>query len=136
MTDDSDVLLEVRTWRLESLRVLRLLGELDAFTAPRVRAILDEVVGVCHELRLIVDLTQLTFMASTGLGLLLEIRDRVGERGGHLIVILAPGSRPRRLFDLTRLTDHFEVAESLREAVHALRQMEHAPIRDGTGETP
>ncbi|WP_326640004.1 STAS domain-containing protein [Streptosporangium sp. NBC_01755] len=91
--DDPGALLEIRTWRLESLRILRLLGELDAFTALRVRARLDEVVLARRELRLIVDLTQLTFIASTGVGLLLEIREQVGERGGRLIVILAPKSR-------------------------------------------
>jgi len=136
MTGDSDMLLEVRTWRLESLWVLRLLGELDAFTAPRVRVTLDEVADAHRELRLIVDLTQLTFMASTGVGLLLEVRDWVGERGGHLIVILTPDSRPRRLFDLTRMADHFEVVESLREAVYALRQIERAPEGNETDEMP
>ncbi|MFI6509924.1 STAS domain-containing protein [Streptosporangium sp. NPDC050855] len=136
-TDDFDALLEVRTWRLESLRILRLLGELDVSTAPRVRAILDKVVSAPHEPMVIVDLTQLTFIASAGVGLLVEIRRRVGERGGRLIVILAPGSSPRRLFDLTGMRDYFEVAESLREAVGVLKRAEgDLARRGGTGEMP
>jgi anti-anti-sigma factor len=137
MADDPDALLEIRTWRLGSLRILRLLGELDAFTAPRVRATLDEVMAARREPGLIVDLTQLTFMASAGVGLLLEIQQRVSERGERLVMILASKSRPRRLFDLTRMTDHFEVADNLREAVRALRQVERdSVLRGGIGETP
>ncbi|MFI6513880.1 STAS domain-containing protein [Streptosporangium sp. NPDC050855] len=135
--DAPEALLEVRTWRLESLRILRLLGELDAVTAPRVHAILDEVVGARGEVRLIVDLTSLTFIASAGVGLLVEIRRRVGERGGRLIVILAPGSSPRRLFDLTTMRDYFEVAENLREAVDVLKQADgDLALPGGTGEMP
>ncbi|GAA3032263.1 STAS domain-containing protein [Streptosporangium longisporum] len=137
MTDAPEAPLEVRTWRLESLRILRLLGELDAVTAPRVHATLDEAVGSRGEVRLIVDLTGLTFITSAGVGLLVEIRRRVGERGGRLIVILAPGSSPRRLFDLTTMTDYFEVAESLREAVGVLKQADgDLAWQGGTGETP
>ncbi|MEU8381210.1 STAS domain-containing protein [Streptosporangium sp. NPDC048865] len=134
--DDLDSLLEVQTWRLDSLGILRLLGELDVFTAPRVRVALDEAATAHHELRLIVDLTQVTFIASAGVGLLVEIRQRVGERGGRLVVVLAPGSRPRRLFELTCMTGHFEIAESLQEAVRALRPVTHGPAsRRGTGGT-
>ncbi|MEU8377988.1 STAS domain-containing protein [Streptosporangium sp. NPDC048865] len=119
--DDLDALLEVRAWRLDSLRILRLLGELDTLTAPRVRAAFGEILPARGGFGLIVDLTRLTFISSAGVSLLVEIRRRAGERGGRLVVVLAPGSRPRRLFDLTTMTDYFEVAENLKEAVRALR---------------
>jgi anti-anti-sigma factor len=89
------------------------------------------------ELTLIVDLTRLTFMGSTGVRVLLEIREKVAARGGRLIVILAPGSNPRRLFELTRMMDHFEIAETLKDTVRALRQTELDSARwDAAGETP
>ncbi|MFF3437616.1 STAS domain-containing protein [Streptosporangium sp. NPDC002721] len=124
---------EIRTWRLETLRILRLPGELDVFIASRVRAVLDEVGAAHREFRLIVDLTRLTFMTSAGVGLPLEVRDRVGERGERLVVIPAPDSHPW----LIRMADHFEVEQSMRGVVDALRQTEHDPaVRGRTGEKP
>ncbi|MGC5013247.1 STAS domain-containing protein [Streptosporangium sp. DT93] len=135
--DGPDALLEVRTWRLKSLRILRLVGELDALTASRVRVTLDEVLSDRHRPLLVVDLTHLTFMASAGVGLLVEIRQRVGGRAGRMVVVLAARSHPRRLFELTRMVDHFETASTLRQAVHALRQAEDDPVPPGaTGATP
>ncbi|AWS48794.1 hypothetical protein DKM19_28925 [Streptosporangium sp. 'caverna'] len=122
MDDDPDTQLEIQTWRLDSLRVVRLLGELDTLTTPRVRVQLDEVLLTFDALTLIMDLTRLTFMGSTGINVLLETRDRVAERSGRLIVVLAPESNPRRLFEVTRMTDHFEVAENLEDTVRVLRQ--------------
>jgi anti-sigma B factor antagonist len=121
MDDAPDTQLEIQTWRLDSLRVVRLLGELDTLTVPRVRVQLDEVLLTFDELTLIVDLTRLTFMGSTGVNVLLETRDRVAERGGRLIVVLAPESNPRRLFEVTRMIDHFEVVETLEDMVRTLR---------------
>jgi anti-anti-sigma factor len=135
LADDPDAQLEIQTWRLGPLRVLRLLGELDVFTVPRVQAKLEEVLIAFDELTLIVDLTRLTFMGSTGVRVLLEIREKVTARRGRLIVILAPGSNPRRLFELTRMTDHFEITETLKDTVRALRQTDPAPW-DTAGETP
>jgi anti-anti-sigma factor len=112
---------EVQSWQLGSLRVLRLVGELDVLTVPGVRVKLDEVLLTFDELSLIVDLTPVTFIASVGVGVLVEIRRQVSERGGRLIVVLPPGGRPRRLFELTRMIDYFEVRETLEDAVHAFQ---------------
>ncbi|MFF5113675.1 STAS domain-containing protein [Streptosporangium sp. NPDC000509] len=116
---------QVQSWRLGPVRVLRLIGELDAVTVPDVAVALEKALLAFEDLRLVVDLTQVTFIASAGVGALVRIRQEVQRRGGRLIVILAPQGRARRLFELTRMVDHFEVRRTLPEAVHALRQ--HGP---------
>jgi anti-anti-sigma factor len=137
LADDPDAQLEIQAWRLGPLRVLRLVGELDVFTVPGVQAKLEEVLLAFDGLTLIVDLTRLTFMGSTGVRVLLEIREKVAARRGRLIVVLAPGSNPRRLFELTRVMDHFEIAETLKDTVRALRQAQpDLPPWDAADEIP
>ncbi|MEU8384048.1 STAS domain-containing protein [Streptosporangium sp. NPDC048865] len=116
---------QVQSWRLGPVRVLRLIGELDAVTVPAVAVRLEEALLTFEDLSLVVDLTQVTFIASAGVGVLVRIRQEVQRRGGRLIVVLAPQGRARRLFELTRMVDHFEVRLTLPEATRALRQ--HGP---------
>ncbi|MFF3437559.1 STAS domain-containing protein [Streptosporangium sp. NPDC002721] len=116
---------QVQSWRLGPVRVLRLIGELDAVTVPAVAVALEKALLTFEDLRLVVDLTQVSFIASAGVGALVKMRQEVQRRGGRLIVVLAPQGRARRLFELTRMVDHFEVRLTLPDAVHALRS--HAP---------
>jgi anti-anti-sigma factor len=116
-------MLEVQSWRLGSIRVLRLVGELDAYTAPVVRVELDAALLNFDVPALIVDFMQLTFLASAGVNLMLDMRAEVLVREGHLMLILPLGGRPRHLFELTGLVDHFEFRESMEEGVAALREV-------------
>ncbi|WP_329081329.1 MULTISPECIES: STAS domain-containing protein [unclassified Streptosporangium] len=119
---------QVQSWRVGPVRVLRLIGELDAVTVPEVAVTLDEALLTFEDLLLVVDLTQVTFIASAGVGALVRMRQDVQRRHGRLIVVLAPQGRARRLFELTRMVDHFEVRLTLPEAVSALRGQEPRPF--------
>src|SRR5690348_7477709 len=70
--------------------VFKLRGSLDLATAPTVRAALAEATekGGHH---LIVDLTQLEFLDSTGLGVLIGAHRRAAERGGSFRLIVSDG---------------------------------------------
>ncbi len=61
-------------------------GELDHFAAPQIRRMLDELLmdpGVTH---LTLDLENLTFMDSSGIGVLLGRLKLLSSRGGTLSV--------------------------------------------------
>ncbi len=119
---------QVQSWRLGPVRVLRVIGELDAVTVPGVAMKLDEALLTFDDLSLVVDLTQVTFIASVGVSALVEMRREVHRRRGRLILVLPPQGRARRLFVLTRMVDHFEVRLTLPEAVGALRQQDRRPL--------
>uniref|UniRef100_UPI003F49AE64 STAS domain-containing protein n=1 Tax=Streptosporangium sp. CA-256172 TaxID=3240076 RepID=UPI003F49AE64 len=119
---------QVQSWRVGSVRVLRLIGELDAVTVPDVAVKLEEALLTFEDLLLVVDLTQVTFIASAGVGALVRMRQDVQHRQGRLIVVLPAHGRARRLFELTRMVDHFEVRLTLPEAVSALRQHRPRPL--------
>jgi anti-sigma B factor antagonist len=78
-----------------------LAGELDLSTVGDLYAQFAELAreGVSH---VALDLTELTFMDSSGLAVLIAEQKRVESLGGEMIV-LSPGKRIRRLFELTGL---------------------------------
>jgi anti-sigma B factor antagonist len=119
---------QVQSWRVGPVRVLRLIGELDAVTVPGVVVKLDEALLTFEDVLLIVDLTQVTFIASAAVSALVRTRRDVLRRQGRLIVVLPPQGRARRLFELTRMVDHFEIRLTLPEAVSALRQRKQRPL--------
>ena len=80
--------------------VVRLIGELDIATVPQASAAVTEACE--RATNVVVDLSQLTFMDSSGVRLLLQAWATQHERGGDLI-LRAPTPTVRRLFDLLGL---------------------------------
>ena len=78
-------------------------GELDLATVDRAREALEQVPPGTP---LVLDLSGLTFIDSTGLGL---IAAAAKQTKGQLSVI--PDERTRRLLDLTGMTDHLTLVE-------------------------
>lgn len=108
--------------------MLRLIGELDAVTVPGVAVKLDEALLTFEDLSLVVGLTQVTFIASAGVGAPVRMRQNVQRRQGRLIAVPPAQGRARRLFELTHIVDHFEVRLTLPEAVGTLRQRRPRPL--------
>ena len=93
----------MREFRLETAgpagdcAVLRVTGEVDLSTAPMLRERIRELAarGAVH---LIADLSQVDFIDSTGLGVLVGGLKRVREDGGSLALVVTP-AHPARLSD-------------------------------------
>lgn len=85
--------------------VLAVRGELDLMTAPRFGAMIGECVRSGHG-NVLVDLTQLSFIDSTGLHVLLNAQRRLTRQSRRLKVKCSPGT-VRRAFELSRLAETF-----------------------------
>ena len=96
--------------------VVRLAGELDLYNAQAVRDELLAAAGRSPD-RLVVDLSEVTFIDSTGLGVLIEARTRLENRRAFLLA--APGLETRRALEISGLDRHFAVHESLDDALAA-----------------
>jgi anti-sigma B factor antagonist len=96
--------------------VVRLAGELDLYNAHVVR---DELVAAAARSpeRLIIELSGVTFIDSTGLGVLIEARTKLANRQAFLLV--GPGLETRRALEISGLDRHFAVHESLDDALSA-----------------
>jgi anti-sigma B factor antagonist len=94
--------------------VFKLRGSLDLATAPTVRAALTDAADKNGH-HLIVDLSQLEFLDSTGLSVLIGAHRRAAERGGSLRLVVQDGPISR-LLNITGLVAVFAVYHSLTDA--------------------
>jgi anti-sigma B factor antagonist len=98
--------------RDEALVVL-LGGELDLYNADDVRAVLVEAIDAGTSL-IAIDLSEVEFVDSTALGVLLEARSRLGADG---LALAAPRPEIRRALEVSGLDRHLAVHESVDEAL-------------------
>ena len=96
--------------------IVRLAGELDLYNAPAVRDALAEA-AVQKPKRLVVDLSEVEFIDSTALGVLIEARAKLTDGNGFLLA--GPGLETRRALEISGLDRHFEVHETLEDALAA-----------------
>lgn len=97
--------------------VLALRGELDLATVPALRDRLLEVVRTHRSV--VLDLSGLGFLDSTGLGLLVSAVKRLHARKGSLVVT-APSPTVRRLLEVSGLVGHLAIRESPEKALEVL----------------
>src|SRR2546421_5133247 len=90
--------------------VVRLTGELDLYNVAALREALLDCVARSPR-RLVLDLSEVTFVDSTALGALVEVRSKLGSRDG--LVLAAPGLETRRALEISGLDRHFEVRETV-----------------------
>ena len=94
-------------------------GEIDLATAP---ALEEAIAGVLAEdpTALIIDLSEVTFLASAGLQLLVATHERIRESADFAVV--AEGPATSRPIQLTRLDTIFALYSDLDDALVAVRR--------------
>ena len=93
--------------------VVRIVGEVDMANSPAVKNTLAELVEGGH-LAVVVDLTEVTFMDSSGLHVLVETQRRLSEFGGK-VVLRRPRPAVGRLLEVTGITAIFELEDDSAE---------------------
>ena len=81
---------------------VRLTGEVDHSEARRLREELDALIDETGAKRLLLDLSGLDFMDSSGIGLVIGRYKRMKRRGGSVEVV-ASNPRIDRIFDMAGL---------------------------------
>ena len=84
---------------------VRVNGELDIQTAPQLAEALDGVNSV-----VVVDLSGVTFIDSTALGVLVRAHHEA-EAKGHQLVLARPTPMARRVLDITALDTVLHITE-------------------------
>ena len=95
--------------------VVAFAGEIDFSVIPDVRRAFDQAVAAAPKC-LIVDLSDVTFIASDGLGVLIETQ-RQADADGRKLQLVHPQPHILGLFRKTQLTRLFQIRESLDEAL-------------------
>jgi anti-sigma B factor antagonist len=97
--------------------VLAVKGEVDVYTAPRLREKLVELVSQGHQ-QLVIDLEGVDFLDSTGLGVLVGGLKRLRSHDGDLSLVCTQ-HRILKVFEITGLTKVFSIHETVEAAVSA-----------------
>jgi anti-sigma B factor antagonist len=108
--------LKLRTRHTDGVIVIEVGGEVELHSAQQLR---DELVQACkaEQPRIVVDLSGVSFIDSSGLGVLVGALKRVRERG--MLSLACPQQRVRRVFEITGLTQVFPIYSRVEEAVAA-----------------
>ena len=105
----ADATLELTVSNHEGETVLSAAGELDVNTAPELREHLARLAGDGAR-RIVVDLTDVSFIDSTGLGVLVGVLKRVLQHNGELL-LQRPRPAARKVFDITGLDQVFTIID-------------------------
>jgi anti-sigma B factor antagonist len=95
--------------------IVTLVGEIDVYTAPRLRQALIDLVSQ-GATDIVVDMDRVDFLDSTGLGVLVGGLKRVKSAEGDLRLVVTQ-DRIMKIFDITGLSKEFPIRGSLDEAM-------------------
>jgi anti-sigma B factor antagonist len=108
--------IETRTLQ-DNSPVIGLEGEVDVYTAPQLKQTMIDLLEQGAR-RIIVDLTNVEYLDSTALGVLIGGLKRLREADGNLVLI-CPSARIKRVFEITGLDKIFEMYNCEDEAARA-----------------
>jgi anti-sigma B factor antagonist len=109
--------LEISQETIDGALVLHLEGELDTYNCGQLRSTLVEHVesGSNH---IIVDMTRVEYIDSTGLGSLVGGLKRVSEHGGTMRIV-CKNAQILKVFEITSLNKVFPIYPNLKDALAA-----------------
>lgn len=117
--------LSLQTGTVAGRTVLRVTGEIDVYTAPELRQRLLALIepgdggGAPPPVRhLVIDLSKVEFLDSTGLGVLVGGLKRLRALGGTLVLVCAQ-ARILKIFQITGLDGIFTIVPTEEAAVAA-----------------
>jgi anti-sigma B factor antagonist len=106
--------LEISSEHIGEVCVLHLAGEVDVYTAPQLKeALVEHIESGCDDI--LVDLNDVGFIDSSGLGVLVGGLRRVKERSGSIRLVCKRESI-LKIFRITGLDKVFPVFGSIAEA--------------------
>jgi len=95
--------------------VIHVDGELDVFTAPRLKEAVDSGMAQGHQ-QMVVDLTNVAFIDSTALGVLVGSLRRVRAEDGDLRLVMN-NPHLEKMFRITGFDSMFSIHRSVEDAM-------------------
>ncbi|MBL8020669.1 MAG: STAS domain-containing protein [Leptospirales bacterium] len=101
----------------ENAVIVRLAGEIDLYNAPDLRQLLSEQIRKGNT-RIVLDMNRISYVDSSGLGVLISATTEATKRGGGLKLV-SLSQNVRAVIDLVRLNAMFPVYSSENDAMSA-----------------
>jgi anti-sigma B factor antagonist len=100
--------------------VLAVRGEIDLITAPQLGRVLVDSIATGRN-RIIVDLSETTFLDTTALGILIGAVKRLRSRHGALAIVNVDANIAK-VFEITGLDQIFTILPTREKAIEAIAQ--------------
>ena len=105
----------------DSYVVLTVKGEIDLYNARQLKEKINDVMEDNVDTQdILVDIRDVAYIDSTGLGILIGIKRRVTEGKGKLVLVLS-SERILKLFSITGLNNIFTIAGDMDAAIARLK---------------
>lgn len=79
--------MEVRMENIGTTLVVKLAGEIDHHSAPELKSEIDRAIGLRSIINLVLDFEGVTFMDSSGIGVIIGRYKQIQARGGKTMII-------------------------------------------------
>jgi anti-sigma B factor antagonist len=109
--------LKLGHYNRDGIEVINVEGEIDIYTAPRLRELLIDLART-NNYQLIINLDKVGFLDSTGLGVLVGGLNRVRPHDGSLDLVCTR-ERILKIFKITGLTKVFGIYQTVDQAIAA-----------------
>lgn len=111
--------LKISVKNINAIPVLELEGEVDVYTAPKIKSQLVELINN-GKYKIVIDLDNVDFMDSSGLGVLVGGLKRVKPHNGAISLVCSR-EQILKIFKITGLTKIFSIHENQDKAYEALK---------------
>ncbi len=113
--------MEITVTIKKEVLVVSLSGELDHHTAKKVKDLAEEVIKNKGIANLVFDFTNLTFMDSSGIGVVVGRYKLVSSLGGH-VAIVNNSATIDRLLTMSGIKKIIAVADNVTDAINYLQE--------------
>lgn len=113
-----DVRIKLDLDKISNIPVVKVAGEIDVCTAPEFKSIINKAVFSGAD-NLIIDLTDVSYMDSSGFGTLLGATKRLRPRGG-MVNLVGCSEAIERMLKITRLDTIFGVFPRVEDALESM----------------
>lgn len=107
--------MDVTTEQRNGVEIMAVTGRIDSTTSPAFEAAMLKWVEA-PTIRYVLDLTEVNFMSSAALRVLLSMAKRTA-RNSKTIVLASPTPEVQDIFNIANFTAVFKIVQSLEEAV-------------------
>lgn len=107
--------LQLGSYEIDDATVVEVGGELDALSAPELDQYMEATVNQKPRV-VVLDLSGVDFMDSSGLGICIKSLKRVSDAGGQMLLVVTT-PRVMRVLEITGIDQSIPVAPSVDEAL-------------------
>jgi anti-sigma B factor antagonist len=111
--------MEIKRREVGDIVIFDINGEIDLYNAPEIKEKIKEEMNK-NKVNIIINLDKVTYIDSSGIGVLISSLSNLKKVGGGLKLINVYAS-VRKVFELTKLTSFFDIYDSETDALNAFK---------------